>query len=119
MSIFCILALDKNSLIRLTLANLFGNSEDELTVIESEAQDRAELLSELDHHDAQVILLENSSPLADEPFLTHLLLLHPNLLVVIIQEDNNWLHIYRKESHLLTSAADLLDVIRSTQDHSF
>jgi len=119
LTIPCIIALNKESLLRLTIANLFRNSANELTVIESDAENLDALIREINQFKANIILVENSSPFADEPSLTKLLILYPQLLVIVIQEDNNWLHIFRKENKLLTSATDLLDVINSAQNQLF
>ena len=117
MSIPCILALQKDSLIRLTLANLIGNSEDELVSIDSEAENLEELIREINQYHAKVIIIGNPSTFAKEASLSKLLVLSSNLLVIVIQEDNNWLHIYTKEKKLLTSTTDLLDVIHTVHNH--
>jgi DNA-binding NarL/FixJ family response regulator len=116
-SIPCILALQKESLIRLTLANLFSNSDGELVAIDSEAERLDELIGEVKQYKAKVILLENTNPFTEETSLTQLLTLPSNLLVIVIQEDNNWLQIYSKEKKLLTSTMDLLEVIHTVRDY--
>ena len=119
MSIPCILALHKDSLIRLTLANLVSNSNDEFVSIDSEAESLEELNWEINHYQAEVIILENSNPFAGKASLSQLLASHSKLLVIVIQEDNNWLQIYCKENKLLTSTTDLLDVIHTVHNHRF
>jgi hypothetical protein len=117
MSIPCILALQKDSLIKLTLANLVGKADEALVAIDSEAENLEELDREINQYHAKVILLENSSPFAEETSLSNLLVHSSKLLVIVIQEDNNWLHIYTKEKKLLTSTTDLLDVIHTVHNH--
>jgi hypothetical protein len=109
----CILATHENSLIRFTIETLTSASEDDLTITESRAETLEELIKETNQHKAKVILFEDSYPLANEKSFVKLLTLYPNLLVIVIQENNNWLHIFRKENKLLTSVTDLLDIIRS------
>lgn len=113
MTIPCILAIHENSLIRFTIETLTRVSEDDLIVIESKAETLEKLFQEIDQHKVRVILFDASYPLANENSFAKLLTRYPNLLVVVIQEDNNWLHIFRKENKLLTSTTDLLDVIQS------
>jgi hypothetical protein len=113
LTIPCILAIHENSLIRFTIETLTSASEGDLIVIESKAETIEKLIQEINQYKAKVILFENTYPLVDENSFAKLLTLYPNLLVVIIQKDNNWLQIFRKEKKLLTSATDLLDIIRS------
>jgi hypothetical protein len=40
-------------------------------------------------------------------------MLYPRLLVIIVNEASNWLHIYRREDILITTSADLISVIQS------
>ena len=109
----CIVALQRDSLIRHTVANLINSSNDRLTAIESEAENLEELIQEINQYEAKVILFENSRPFAQVSSLLKLLLIQPQVLVIIIEEDNNWLHIFRKENVLLNSTSELLEVIQS------
>jgi CO dehydrogenase nickel-insertion accessory protein CooC1 len=116
-SIPCILAFQKDSLIRLTLVNLVDNADEAFVLIDTEAENLEELDREINQYHAKVIILENSSPFAEETSLSKLLVHSSKLLVIVIQEDNNWLHIYTKEKKLLTSTTDLLDVIHTVHNH--
>ena len=113
MNIPCVLAITKDSLLGFALTNLINASECGLVVIESDAQTLEELIQEINGNEADVILLEKSSSFAGEAALTKLLMLYPKLLVIIVNEENNWLQIYRREDVLMTSPADLMDVIQS------
>lgn len=113
MHIPCVLALPKDSLLGFTLANLINASDVGLVVCESQAQTLADLVKEIKDNQADVILLEKSSPFADEVALTKLLMVNPKLLMIIINENSNWFHIYRKEDVLMTSPEDIISAIKS------
>lgn len=93
--------------------NLVNASNNGLFVYESNAQSIDELGKEIHTSKANVILLEKSCPYASEWALTKLLMLFPKLVVIVVDEDSNWLHIYRREDILMTSSADLISAIRS------
>lgn len=109
----CVLAITKDSLLSIALTELINSSDTGLVVVGSTARTLEELIQEINTHQADVILLEKSSPFAGEETLTKLLMLYPKLLVIIVDEESNWLRIYRKEDILMTSAADLLSAIHS------
>ena len=113
MSIPCVLAITKDSVLSIALTNLINASDIGLIVIGSIAQTLEELVEEINSQKADVILLEKSSPFAREKALTKLLMWYPRLLVIIVNEESNWLHIYRREDILMTSAADLISAIQS------
>jgi hypothetical protein len=95
------------------LTNLIHASDTGLAVIESVAQEYEELIREIDTHEADVILLDKACTFADEEALTKLLTLYPKLLMVIVDEESNWLQVYRRENILMTSTQDLLTTIAS------
>jgi DNA-binding NarL/FixJ family response regulator len=85
----------------------------ELEVVVSEAVDIPELVRDINKINPTVLLLNESLPLSDKDSLTHLLISHPKLKVVIVSVDSNWLHIFDKQDMLLTRLDDLLAIIRS------
>ena len=102
----------KNSLLNRILTNLLGSQTD-LSVVVGEATDMESLKSEISHHAPGVVLMGESMPLATTESLIKLMNAQPGLRVIVISEDTNWLHIYRKEDVLLTCAEDLYDVIQA------
>jgi len=109
----CVVAITKDTVLGHALTNLINSSEVGFVVVESNANNLEELIEEINTNNADVILLEKSDPFAGEDMLTKLLMLYPRLLVIIANEENNWLHIYRREDILMTSTADLITAIRS------
>jgi len=109
----CVLVITKNSFLNVSLTNLIHASDIGLAVIESTAQEYEELIREIDTHEADVILLDKACTFADEEALTKLLTLYPKLLMVIVDEESNWLQVYRRENILMTSTQDLLNTLAS------
>ena len=70
MFIPCVLAITKDSLLSFALTNLINASGTGLIVVESNARTFEELVTEINTHKADVILLEKSSPFAGEEALT-------------------------------------------------
>lgn len=113
MPIPCVLVLTENSLLGLALTNLIHAADSGLAVFESNAKEFDELIWEINTYSADVILVEKDNTFAGEDSLTKLLTMYPKLLIVIVNEEDNWLHIYRRNNLLLTSAEDLLEVIQT------
>ena len=113
MHIPCVLVITIDSLLSLALTNLINASDKGLIVFESTAKEFNELIKEINTYQADVILVEKSNSLAGEEMLTKLLMLYPKLLVIVVTDESNWLHIYRREDLLMTSPADLLNVIQT------
>jgi len=109
----CVLVITENSLLGMALTNLINTSKSGLVVFESSAKEFDELIWELNTYSADVLLVEKNNSFAGEESLMRLLTLYPKLLIVIVNEEDNWLNIYRRENLLMTSTADLLDVIQS------
>lgn len=113
METLCVLAFKNDSVLSLALANLINASNNGLAVYESNAHSLEELIGAIDILKADVVLLEKSCAFAGQDALSKLLMLFPNLLVIVVNEDNNWLHIFRRTDVLLTSSTDLIGVIQS------
>lgn len=113
----CLLVITKESLLNLALSNLISASGKGLAVIGSTAQTLEELITEINKFTADVILLERNSTFASEESLTKLLMLYPKISLIIVNEEDNWLHVYRREDKLITSSADLMNVITASQNY--
>ena len=113
MPIPCVLVITVNSLLGLALTNLINASDTGLVVFESTAKEFDELKWEINTYSADVILVEKNNSFAGEDTLTKLLTLYPKLLIVIVNEEDNWLQIYRRENLLMTSPQDLLEVLQT------
>ena len=110
----CLLVVTKESLLNLALKNLINASEKSLVVNESKAQTYEDLIREINTFTTDVILLEKNSSFASDESLTKLLMLYPKLLLVIVNEEDNWLQVYRREDILMNSSADLMNIIAAS-----
>ena len=113
MRVPCVLVITINSLLSLALTNLINTSSEGLVVFESSAQDLNELIREINSYEADVLLLERNCAFSDEESLAKLLVSYPELLLIIVNEEDNWMHTYRRKNVLINSPADLLNVIQT------
>jgi hypothetical protein len=113
----CLVTVRKGSLLGNILHELMENSGKSLHLIYSEAATPQDFMTEVDSSKAAVVLLEKSSPLADEEAIAKLLTLFSKLLVIVISPDSNLLNIYRREDKLLLSSVDLVDAVHSRLDN--
>lgn len=109
-----VLVISMDSLLNLALTNIITDSDLGLSVIESKAQQYDELVEEINKIIADVILLDKSSSFATEDVLTELLMLYPKLLLILVDPQSNWLHVYRREDILISSSAELMEIIKSS-----
>lgn len=113
-----VLVITKDSLLGLTLPNLIDASGRNFDVIESSAHEFDELIEEINSTRANVILLEQNSLFAEGDLLAKLLKSYPKFLVIVTNQEDNWLRTYRRQDVLLTSSADLVSVISSARKDS-
>lgn len=113
MNIPCVLVITKDSVLSFALTDLINASDVGLVVFDSQAQNFVELVKEINSNQADVILLEKSSSYAGEEALMKLLMYYPKLLVIVVDEESNWLRIFRREDILMASPADLISAIQS------
>jgi chemotaxis response regulator CheB len=88
-------------------------SEANLRVVASEAVDFKGLLAEIKCVKPDVILLEESMLMVTNTSIVELLDTFFELRVVVVSENNNWLQVFRKNTRLITSAADLIQAIHT------
>lgn len=117
METVCLVTVRKGSLLGNILLNLMETSGNSLHLIYSEAASPQELMAEIDSSKAAVVLLEKTSPLADEEAIAKMLMLFSKVLVIVISTDNNWLNIFRREEKLLLSSVDLVHAVHSRLDN--
>jgi DNA-binding NarL/FixJ family response regulator len=106
-----ILIMKQDSLLNHALATLIKNSECNLNVITSAENDLSGLIAETSELKPDVVILGESTALARKDVLGDLLMTNPEMRVVTISEDTNWIHIFRKKDKLMTHQSDLLDLL--------
>jgi hypothetical protein len=108
----CILVMKKDELMKLALVGLL-NVGSELEVAVSEALDVSELAADVSRLNPDVVFLSGYLAVLDKEYLGELLIQNPGLKVVVASQENNWLHIFKREDKLLTSLDELLPIIKS------
>jgi len=111
MSMTCVLAMQQHSLMNHALITALLSSVPENKVLTSNANDLEALITEISELKPDVILLGEATPLAAKDTLAHLLMCFPELRVIVVSEDTNWLHIFHKKDLLLTRQSDLFDIV--------
>lgn len=111
MATSCVLVAQQPELLNQALAGLLTGSKTKHAMITSEARSLDELMMEIADLMPDVIVLGESKPLAARDTLAPLLMAYPELRVIVVSEDTNWLHVFHKKDLLLTRQSDLLDLI--------
>jgi hypothetical protein len=84
-----------------------------IVVFKSQANDYQTLSDEILHLKPEIIILEGSGKMAEKGLIAHLMETHPMLKILVIQEDSNFIHIFRKDEVALEKTGDLIKAIRS------
>jgi len=108
-----VIVVTKDSFLNLALPKLIAVSEGKFDVVESNANGLDELAEEINATEANVVLLEQNDLVTEGDIFEKVLSVHPNLFVIITNQEDNWLRIYRRQDVLISSSADLINVISS------
>jgi DNA-binding NarL/FixJ family response regulator len=106
-----ILIMKQDSILNHALATLIKNSECSLNVMTSAENDVRDLIAETSELKPDVVILGESTPLARKDVLGDLLMANPEMQVITISEDTNWIHVFQKKDKLMTRQSDLLDLL--------
>jgi chemotaxis response regulator CheB len=105
------LAIQEKTLMNQALVTALLTSIPEPSVVTSTAESVEALVTEISELKPDVVLLGEATPLAAKDTLAHLLMCFPELHVIVVSEDTNWLHVFHKKDLLLTHQSDLLDIV--------
>jgi DNA-binding NarL/FixJ family response regulator len=111
MNTTCVLVTKQDSMLNRALTDLLQSSECELKIITSGANDVHGLIAETSKVKPDIVILGESTPLARMDVLGNLLMSYPQMRVVVVSEESNWLHIFDKKDKLMAQNSDLLDVL--------
>ncbi len=112
MSIPSVLVMKQDSLLNSALTDVLKNSKCELKVITSGVNDVKSLIAgNLRAETRYCPDWRIHAVGAGKMCLGHLLMSNPELQVIIVSEDTNWVHIFHKKDKLMTRQTDLLDVL--------
>jgi DNA-binding NarL/FixJ family response regulator len=111
MNTTCVLVTKQDSMLNRALTDLLQNSNCELKIITSGANDVHSLIAETSRVNPDIVILGESTPLARLDVLGNLLMSYPKMRVVVVSEESNWLHIFDKKDKLMGQNSDLLDAL--------
>jgi chemotaxis response regulator CheB len=106
-----VLVTQQAELLDRALTSMLLGSSTKHELVTSSAKNLDDLMVEISDLMPNVIVLGESTPLAARDTLAPLLMAYPELRVIVISEDTNWLHVFHKKDLLLTHQSDLLDII--------
>lgn len=109
----CVLVITNDTVLGYAMTNLFRDSHDGIRVAISQAQTLEDLVMEIQDHQASILLFEKSHPYGGEKELTEIQTLYPNLKMIIVTEESNWMQIIGVRDILMNSSQDLVNLIRS------
>ena len=107
----CFLAGRSDSLFKNLIATLLNDLIDDIDLHESHSEDLEGLLNEISETEPTLILLDDSSPFSGESPLVRILIHKPNLPVIVISENSNFMHIVRRETKIVSSSSDLVKAL--------
>ncbi len=94
------------------MSSLLLSMTDDIALFESTTHDLEGFLKEVSHAEPDLILLEESSPFSAEALLVRVLIAKPGTPVIVISQENNWIHVVRRQTVRLRSANDLIDAMK-------
>lgn len=112
MSTKCILARKDELLLGSIVEDLLTHSEGmELTEIMGRSQ--AELIEAVENNHPEVLIMCHKSHDTMPADYLGILQKFPDLLIITVTTDDNYMHIYGKQKVLMTQSSDLLSIIRN------
>lgn len=114
MPIKCILACSNEVLLKSIVEDLLRRTN-ELELVEIVAESQVELLEAIEEHQPQVLVMCHKTH--DTLTMNYLEILqrYPEVLMITVSTDDNYMHIYGKQKVLITQSTDLLSVIQSQE----
>ena len=114
MSIDCLLIIENDSPLNFALDMLLAPSS-EINAVKSNAIDLQGVVDEISNLKSQVVILEDSATPTRENSLANLLMSNPELKIIVVLKDSNYVHIFRKDEILIENASEFLEIIQSKQ----
>lgn len=106
----CVLLLKTDVLVKRAFASLLSLGCD-LEIVVSEAVDTQELIDDISKTKPDAVLFSESIPFSQKDALSQLLMTRPMPRLIIVSQENNYLHIFSREERLVTDLSDLLTAI--------
>ena len=112
LSIDCLLIIENDSPLNFALDMLLVPSS-EINAVKSNAVDLQGVVDEISNLKSQVVILEDSATPTRKNSLANLLMSNPELKIIVVLKDSNYVHIFRKAEILIENASEFLEIIRS------
>lgn len=110
----CLLVIENDSPLNFAMEMLLVPSSG-IKAVKSSAGNFQGLVDEVCNLRSQVVIFEDSAIPTEENSFTHLLISNPELKIIVVLRDSNYIHVFRKEEILIQSSSDFLEIIRSKQ----
>jgi len=108
----CLLFIENDSPLNFALDMLLV-PDSGIKAFKSNADNLHGLVNELCNLKSQVVILEDSAIQTEENSVAHLLMSSPELKIIVVLRESNYIHIFRKDEVLIHSSSDFLEIIRS------
>ena len=112
MSTDCLLVIEKDSPLNFAMEMLLV-PDTGINAVNSKASNFQGVVDEVFNMSSQVVILEDSVTPTEEDSLAQLLISKPDLKIIVILRNSNYVHIFRKEEILIESSSELLEIIQS------
>ena len=112
LSIDCLLFVEQESPLNLAFEVLFGSNSG-IKAVKSGSENVQELIDEVCNLKSRVIILEDLAVKTGEFTLANLLASSPELKIIIVLRESNYIYTFKKEEIMVESSSDLLEAIRS------
>ncbi len=90
-------------------------SDANLHVVFSEADDMERLKKEIHDVEPDVVLMEESLALMTNTSVVDLMNTFSDLYVIVVNDNDNWLQLFRKNTQLITSSAEFIQAIHTVK----
>jgi hypothetical protein len=108
----CLLIIDRDSPLNFALEMLLVPSSG-INAVKSNAQDLQGIVNEVCKLKSPVVIVEDSATPTDDDSLAQLLMSNPDLKIIVVLKDSNYVHIFRKDELLIQNASEFLEIIRT------
>lgn len=107
----CLLACADELLLGSIVEDLL-NQGDDLVCSEIVSNSAEKIVESVAHHEPDVLILCHKTHNTVPVQFAKLFLAYPEMLIITVSTDDNYMHIYGKQKVLMTHSSDLLSVIQ-------
>ena len=108
----CLLVINNDSPLNFAMEMLLVPSSG-IKAVKSRARDLQSMINEIHVSQSQVVIIEETATLDNETSLADMHKLNPDLKIILVPRDGNYVHIFRQDEIAIQNASEFLDIIRS------